>query len=42
MEKKNFTVCGMSYKEYQERKYKMLERAFMEANGWKEDEYESK
>ena len=42
MEKKNFTVCGMPYEEYLKRKHEMLVKAIMEANGWKEDEYEFK
>ena len=42
MKKKTFTVCGMPYEEYQEMKYKMLEKAFMKAHGWKENEYETK
>ena len=42
MENKKFKVMGISYEEYQEMKYRMLEKALMEANGWKEDEYESK
>lgn len=42
MENKKFKVMGMSYEEYREMKYRTLVKAFMEANGWKEDEYESK
>lgn len=45
MEKKNFTVCDMPYEEYLKFKYKNLAKAVkaaMEANGWKEDEYELK
>ena len=42
MKKKNFTVCGMSYGEYQKIKYKMLEKAFMKAHGWEENEYKTK
>ena len=45
MKRKNFTVCGMPYEEYLKFKYKYTAKAIkavMEANGWKEDEYESK
>jgi hypothetical protein len=42
MENKKFEVMGMSYEEYRKMKYRMLEKAFMKANGWDEDEYEEK
>ena len=42
MENKKFKVMGMSYEEYCKMKYNMMVKAFMKANGWKEDEYRSK
>lgn len=38
MEKK-YKILGMSYEEYQERKQNQIEKAFMKAMGWKENEY---
>ena len=40
--KKNIRILGMTYEEYQQKKYQQLADAIMKANGWNEGEYEIK